>query len=334
MQNPTVVLGGLGGGGDVGLALMLARLAGIDLGRVVVASFLKCSVERDRLGRLRVEGALIEIPEGFFAERRHFEDKLPRLFPELRGRVYGICVFSPWRDVEAAIDYLLDEYRPGCSLHTDLGGDAALQGYEEKLGSYDTDALAKAALAWASEERGLNSIIAVGCPGCEGGGEWLDQAELAAMLLYLDKLGAIRGVIHPPPTEAWVIEELLRHADSGMLPLYHAALQGLSRAEVRRAYLSGVYEVKPWYPKVILLDPASSCRASPLCSQLIGRGEPALRALAKRKPQPPKEWLALLDWVKRNGPDKAYQRLERRKASVKRLAKACAERRAAEGKAV
>ncbi len=249
MQNPTVVLGGLGGGGDVGLALMLARLAGIDLGRVVVASFLKCSVERDRLGRLRVEGALIEIPEGFFAERRHFEDKLPRLFPELRGRVYGICVFSPWRDVEAAIDYLLDEYRPGCSLHTDLGGDAALQGYEEKLGSYDTDALAKAALAWASEERGLNSIIAVGCPGCEGGGEWLDQAELAATLLYLDKLGAIRGVIHPPPTEAWVIEELLRHADSGMLPLYHAALQGLRRAEVRRAYLSGVYEVKPWSPK-------------------------------------------------------------------------------------
>ena len=36
-----MILGGLGGRGDSGLALMLVKLAGIDFGSAVVASFLK-----------------------------------------------------------------------------------------------------------------------------------------------------------------------------------------------------------------------------------------------------------------------------------------------------
>ena len=110
----------------------------------------------------------------------------------------------------------------------------------------------------AKEQRGTaTQSIAVGCPGCEGGGKRLNQAEPAATLLYLDRLGAVKVVLYPPPTEAWIIEELLRHADSGMLPLYHAALQGQRQAEVRRAYLSGICKIEPWYPSIDLLDPGS-----------------------------------------------------------------------------
>ncbi len=53
MRTP-VVIGGLGGGGDVGLALMIAWSMGLWENDIVVASFLNCSAGENRLRGLNI----------------------------------------------------------------------------------------------------------------------------------------------------------------------------------------------------------------------------------------------------------------------------------------
>ena len=178
----TLVVGGLGGGGDVALALMLARAMGVGDEDIAVASFLNCSAARSRLRALAVEGSLIRIPPNSLADTRVFEDKLHLAVPGLRGRVYAICTRDPWSHMVQGLTRLLRDHRPGCMIHTDIGGDGAVLGYESSLGSYKTDTIAKALLAEAAEH-GVGSLVAVACLGCEGGGE-LDETWLAASVLY------------------------------------------------------------------------------------------------------------------------------------------------------
>ena len=88
MPEPVVVIGGLGGGGDVGLALLLAQAMGLKPGKTIVASFLRCSVKRDRLTGLSMEGSLIKVPPGYFADKRMFEDKIHLTRPGRQGLCY------------------------------------------------------------------------------------------------------------------------------------------------------------------------------------------------------------------------------------------------------
>ena len=264
---------------------MLARAMGLGDDDLVVTSFLNCSVGRGRLGDLVVEGSLIRVPAGYFADKRVFEDKLPLVAPGLEGRVYGVCTRDPWESMVRGLRWLVGEYGPACMLHSDIGGDALLLGYEEGLGSYKTDTIARALLAEAAGW-GVRSLIAIGCLGCEGGGAELDVHWLAADLAYAAERGALVGVLDAPlPTgEA---EALLGLAESGMLPYLLAALEGRRRARISMAYLHGEYPVEPWHRLVFILDSGRHCSLSPLCAAARGRGVQALRGYAARRPRPP-----------------------------------------------
>ena len=61
----------------------------------MVASFHNCTVTRGRLGDIAVEGSLIQIPKGYFPDKRVFEDKLPLIYPVLEGRIYAVCTRDP-----------------------------------------------------------------------------------------------------------------------------------------------------------------------------------------------------------------------------------------------
>ncbi len=243
MDGITRLLGGLGGGGDVGLALILAQALGLKPEEMVIASFIRCSVDKDKLKDLRVKGSLIKVPPSYFAERRMFEDKLHLVEPRLGDRVYVICTRDQWSMMTMGLTHLLDKYKPKCMINTDLGGDGVLLGYEENLGSFTTDTVAKALLYWAAREHGVRTLIASGCVGCEGGGRELSEEWLAASLLYTDNQGALVGVLEPPSNGARVAGKLLGHAESGMLPYYLAALRGEETARIKMAYLSGEYQV-------------------------------------------------------------------------------------------
>lgn len=311
-----LVIGGLGGGGDVALSLMLARAMGVEDEDLVVASFLNCSVARGRLRDLAVEGSLIRVTTGYFMDRRVFEDKLSLVAPGLEGRVYGVCTRDPWESMVRGLKRLIRDYEPTCMLHSDIGGDALLLGYEDRLGSYKTDTVARALLAEAVEWR-VKSIIAIGCLGCEGGGAELDMEWLAADVAYTAEQGALLGVLGGtlPTGEA---EALLGLAESGMLPYLLAALRGQRRARIDMAYLHGEYPVEPWHRLVFILDAERHCSLSPLCATARGQGARALRGYSRRRPTPPRNLARMLGEAKRHGAAALLERI----VKAKRLSQA------------
>ena len=279
----TLIVGGLGGGGDVGLAAVLVEAYRLQDRIPAIVSFAKCVADSSRgIGR-HVAGALMEVEPGASLNRRVFEDKLMQVAGWAR-RAFLVCTLNLWSDIVDALKLVYERYRARCMLHADLGGDALLMGYEKRLGSYETDAVARASLAWLSEEYGVRSVLALGGIGAEGGGEEIDAVDVAAVLQYLDARGIILGSLVPSVESLGVARMLLERAESGMLPLYLQAVEGRSVAKVNMAYLHGVYRIKPWYKYVLLLDAARHCRVSPLCEAAIGRGRRGIVKWRRRRP--------------------------------------------------
>ncbi len=273
-----IVVGGLGGGGDVILALMILEAYNIGLGSVVVVSFNRCKTRARSFRDIRVEGALVRVPPGYFSSRRIFEDKLYLLEPGLGDRTYIICIGDGFDNVILGLEWIYRRYRPGILLHSDIGGDSLLMGYEEKLGSYKTDTVARASLAYLARRYGLKSYLAAGCVGCEGGGDELNHWELASNIEYAYRNGALVKAMVLPRQTLELGYRVLRYADSGMLPMLLAALRGVKTAEIHSAYLHGKYRIMPWYKCTFILDNEKYCFLSPLCRSLMEKGEfPALK---------------------------------------------------------
>ncbi len=284
-----VVVGGLGGGGDVGLASIIVEALGLGDRVAAVASFHRCWAGGSRGVGARVRGALVRITGGVDLGRRVFEDKLQGI-AGWAGEVYLVCLMEPWRSIAEAMEWLATRLEPDCILAADIGGDGLLLGYEKRLGTYIEDAVARAALAWASEQYGVESIVAVGGIGAEGGGGELLLPDLYATVKYLEQKGIVLGGLAPGPRHTRVARRLLEMAESGMLPLYLAAVEGRRKTIIHRAYLRGEYVVKPWYRYVLFLDAENLCRHAPLCAA-ARRGEAALRKW--RPPRPPHDYAKL-----------------------------------------
>ncbi len=280
-----LIVGGVGGGGDVGLAAILVEHYGLQGKVSAVVSFARCKTGK-RGVRRRVAGALVEVAASSGLGRRVFEDKLPMVAGWAR-RVYLVCTEDPWNGVEEAMDWVGAELAPGCSLHADIGGDALLLGYEEGLGSYRTDAVARAAIAYAARRHGIQAFLAVGAAGAEGGGGEIALLDLAATLSYMDESGAILAAVQPSLESLWIARALLRLAESGMLPLYVQAVEGRKTARVDMAYLHGEYRIEPWYSYAIILDASRHCELSPLCKAALGRGVAGISRWSKKRPDPP-----------------------------------------------
>ncbi len=283
---PAVALGGLGGGGDVGLALMLAASTGLSLEDIVVLSFLNCSASSSYVERIRVEGSLIEIPQNYFWSRRVFEDKIPLVFPSLAGRIYAVCTRDSWPSLVAGIEYLVELYKPRCIIGADIGGDALVLGYEPSMGSYKTDSIARALLAHIAEKGLAKTVVATAAISAEGGGGELDTGWVATSLLYHEEHDALLGVTTPREDVVVIGYELLRYAESGMLPLYLASVLGREKVAINQAYLHGVYRVEPWYKYVFVVDAARSCSISPLCQAARNRGILGLKNYTRKQVPP------------------------------------------------
>ena len=219
--------------------------------------------------------------------------------------------------------FLIETYRPKRMLHTDLGGDGVVTGYEDSLGSYKTDTVARALLPEAAGQAGVNSITAVGCTGCEGGGGELSGEWFAATLLFAEKQGAFLGVTEPGREHIGEIQALLTLAESGMLPYYLAALQGKRTARISMAYLYGEYPVEPWHKLVYPLYTEKHCRIPPICIQAMGRGAWALRNYEKHRPKPLRELRQIYTTIKRKGANYGYSLLDKRKTPINKLLKLC-----------
>ncbi len=311
------LLGGLGGGGDIGLIMVLETLLeGVE---PVYVSFAGCK-PRNYAGR-RVAGSLFE-PVAYHP--RDFEWSLKMLMPG--ARVYRVCVKSERGQVEEALEWLENRYSPNCTLHTDIGGDGILTGFEESLGSYITDTLARASLLWAREKFGWRSYLAVGGLHLEGGRRRvLNLDELVADLLYYEERGGLKAVVDPPETAVSRARALLypgREMVSVMLPLYLAALEGRTAINIAKGYSTGIHRVDWWTRYVFVLDNEVTCRASPLCMEAYKSWMPAIKDW--RLLEPPRDFKRILRRVKVNQ-DKHLRRLIRAYNDNEALKRLCKE---------
>ncbi len=320
MRMVRLIVGGLGGGGDVVLALMMVKAAGIDFSDISVLSFRGCSIRGDRIKDLVVEGALIEVsPQKgvIFASRRVFEDKIHLTGITPRG-VYMICTKESWGDMVKGLRRVIEDHKPSCLFHTDVGGDSIVLGYEERLGSFKADTVARALLAHASRSYGVKSFIASAAVGAEGGGDELSLEWLAATLEFLRSKGALSAVTTLPNEVGDIGAEFLKYADSGMIPILLAAMRGRREAEIDMAYLHGRYEVRPWYRYVFVLDALKHCELSPLCKLALGHGIQALRNYRREKKVPP-ELKRYLRQVSKVGVERAFSSLVRNSVHIRRV---------------
>ncbi len=211
-----IILGGLGGGGDVGLALILAEHSQLWNRLGAVVSFARCKPLRRWVFGERVSRALIRVAQGSVPSRRFFEDKIGDIVGDVP--VYIVCREADVEGIAEGLLWAVREHGVDCTLHTDLGGNSLVLGYEDRLGSYTTDTLARAALYLVSRRTGLRSIVAAGLLGGEGGGGELSLLWLAATLALLRERGAILDLESPGPESAWPARLLLSRAESGMPP--------------------------------------------------------------------------------------------------------------------
>jgi len=300
-----MLLGGLGGGGDVGLSLILADSLNLWSHVKAVVSFHSCRGVRPRE---RLAGALYRVEPWSVASRRFFEDKLRAAGVALEN-VYIICAREPWHELVRAAEWLVERLEPGCWLASDIGGDGLLLGYETGLGSYRTDTAARAVLAWAAETHDLQAMLAVAAAGAEAGGA-IPAWEALGNLAYLHAKGALLCSHTPTPEAAQRARALLEVASSGMLPLYLAALEGRRQVYID-TYIKRAINIDPWWKHTWLLDEKQHCKLSPLCTAAIGYGASAVKNWARHQPPPPTELAEIYTTLKRSRKslEKAYRAL-------------------------
>jgi len=262
-----VIVGGLGGGGDVGGALVLA----MQLKRMgfepVIASFVRCSL-KTVLNVEPVAGALVKVlPYSRRLKGRFFEPLVARLGYE----TYAICVEEEREKVLEGIEHLVKSKGVKAWIATDLGGDGLLKGDEPHLGSYTTDMLAEASLTEASNKLSIKAYLAVGALGMEGGGE-MDPNHLASRLLELERNGYYLGYYYPPASARWevldVLSTLLRSVGSGMLTIFAKAMAGVrGKTRIDSAWLHKDVVIKKWHAYLFLFDVEGVCNTSYLCSE-------------------------------------------------------------------
>lgn len=288
-----IVVGGLGGGGDVVAALSLLALHPELVGKdYSIISFLPCSTSWHGSPGERIRGALVVFKKPL-PNRRVFEDKLdPVLLGRLVGKgpqhVYGFCVSSGSDDIEDALEYMAGLGIDGM-VFADLGGDGLLLGYESNWGTYLEDTLARHIIYSFSRKTGIKSYIAVGLIGGEYGGV-IPVWELVADLVWLGEKGALKQVFTLPISTLQVAEPLSRLGESAMLTILLDALRGNygpKRYDV--AYLHTVFNVQPFHRDFFILDSVLHCELSPLC-----RLAPRLQFIGEKKakhkiPPPPNE---------------------------------------------
>ncbi len=278
-----LVVGGLGGGGDVGLAAILVESWRIQREVAAVVSFARCRTGKRGVGK-RVAGALVRVEPGDNLGPRVFEDKLARI-AEWAHNTFLLCTEDPWSNIMQGVKWVVQNIEPTCFIHTDIGGDSLLLGYETMLGSYTVDTVARATLTTLAKQYSIPTYIAAGGIGAEGGGVELNPIELATTLETLLEAGAIKGSWTPQREDLYIAKKLLNQAASGMLPLYNAAVEGAKKTKIHKAYLHGEYEIKPWYKHVIIIDTTKHCNLSPLCKNAIGRGTTGIRKWTSTPPK-------------------------------------------------
>ncbi len=290
MAEETVIVGGLGGGGDGGGALPIALELGRLGVRTVFVSFVNLR-QGDVINAEQVKWGLLKINPGSYTYKRFFEPRIASMGYE----TYCLCLREPRKALVEAYSWLAERFNAKVSIHVDLGGDSLVFGDEPRMGTWRADMKALSVIAEMGKRGIVRPHLAVGVLGGEGGGE-ISQNHLAENVLRLLEEGAYYGYYEPEgELRKEVISrlsELLRAVPSGMLSFYLESLRGKTGLKrYNMLYLRGMYEIKDYYKYHFFFDPVGVCSKSWLCQQMMRKGYVSRRELEGRsiRRRPPTE---------------------------------------------
>ena len=281
-MDETVVVGGLGGGGDGGgalpIALELERLGA----KVVFVSFVNVKQEDVKNAKQIAQGLLKVGPDSYTMRKRFFEPKIASMGYE----TYCLCLKEPRKTLVKAYERLIEELNAKTLIYVDLGGDSLVFGDEPNMGTWRADTKALSVIAEMGKKGLVRPYLAVGVLGGEGGGT-ISQNHLAENLLKLLEEKAYYGCYEPKgELRKEVIKrltELLRRVPSGMLTFYLDSLKGLTGLnKYDMLYLHGWYVIKDYYKYHFFFDPVKVCSKSWLCQQMLKKGYVSKWELEKR----------------------------------------------------
>ena len=278
----TILVGGLGGGGDSGGALPIALQLNKLGFEVVIASFVGAR-EKDIHRARKVTSALLEItPSSSSPSVRFFEPAVA----SLGYKTYCICLRESRNAVMEAMKWLINRYKPKATIHVDMGGDSLLFGDEPYLGSWEEDMLALSIIAKIKKKGLVKTYLAVDVLGGEEGGK-IPQQYLAENLVTLMRDGAYYGYFVPEgklkEQTLEKLSKLLTISQSAMLSLYLDSLRGfVGMKEYHVLYLQGKYAVKDYYKYHFFFDPEKVCKRSKLCRQVMRQKSLDKRGVRKK----------------------------------------------------
>ena len=285
----TVLIGGLGGGGDSGGALPIAlELNKLGI-RTIFAGFVNAK-QRDIRGAERITEALLRVTPDSSTRRVRFFDPI---ISSMGYETYCICSREHRKAAVEALEWLIKTYKVKALIYVDLGGDSLVFGDEPRMGSWRADTRALSVLAEIGRKGLAKTYLAVGVLGGEGGGS-ISQNHLAENVMNLLRDGAYYGY-YVPEGEAkeeviQLISEVLRRVPSGMLKFYLDSLRGLTGLrDYNILYLRGRFYVKEYYKYHFFFDPVKVCGRSWLCQRMtergfVSKGEIITRSIRRRPP--------------------------------------------------
>lgn len=261
-----IVVGGLGGGGDVlgavTLAIHLDKLMKI---KPLIVSFYRCS-SRDIVDGKQIADTIIEVHEDTSGSFRYFDPLIARL----GYKVYTICLKNDKETVINDLRYFAKKQNISKWIAVDLGGDSLVNGDEPELASYVTDTLGIASLSILDEESLLKSYLAVGVLGLEGGGV-LDKCFLARNLHRYYIKNIYLGYYEPPGEIAVqaveTLTNMLEQEVSAMATIYRDALTGFTgHKQYDILYLHKTLTIHSWHKYFFIFKIDKLCRETILCN--------------------------------------------------------------------
>ena len=249
---------GIGGGGDVASATVLAKAFERCGGEATVASFVWERISVDPypgpipLNQLEPRN---ELGDGVAWVYRTTVAKRPTgvvkpqisRVAEVLGKVLALDLWLGPQRLAKSLRKLVDEMGIDIVVGVDVGGDSLARGCEEELWSPLADAVGVAMLS----ELG-NALLAVIAPGADGE---LSPSYVASRVLELSSRGGLLGGYIFGIEDRRVFEEIISrvHTEASSIPL--RALKGFTGiAEIRGG--TRIVEVGPLSISVFLLDPS------------------------------------------------------------------------------
>ena len=262
-----LLVGGLGGGGDV-IASLATAFYLESLGfETVMTGVHRWSMEAVT-GGVKLSEALIQVDSSLRSSKRIPEIAVAET---LNRKTYLVLMGSRVDKAENAFKTLFESENIEGAVLVDAGGDSLVRGDEAQLGSPFTDHPAAAALVRASRSAGVKAVVGVAALGADY------EIPFSLLLENFQSLvarGAYMGCYKPTGNvrEAFLREagRVLKRVPSFMSTIYYLAVKGeFGPRYFSILYFKGTFNIERHHAYTFYFDAEKLCTHSLICTMAL-----------------------------------------------------------------